>query len=70
MVHNYNISNVDKFALELAEVKIKQKLGNNGDIVSKKVLKKNIKNSKIIVKVFIKVKEDITGNVEIVDIGE
>ena len=70
VVHNYNISNVDKFALELAEVKIKQKLGNNGDIVSKKVLKKNIKNSKIIVKVFIKVKEDITGNVEIVDIGE
>lgn len=63
----YNLSNVEDKALELAETKLKNKLGENSSILLKKVLKKSEKNSKIIVEVFVKVKEDITDNLEIVD---
>ncbi len=68
--YKYTVFNVDDFALELAENKVKNKLGSDGEIVSKKVLKKTIKNSKIIVEVFIKVKEDITDSLEIIDTEE
>ena len=50
--------------------KIKTKLGTRGEVVSKKVLKKSIKKSKIIIEVFVKVKEDITDNLEIIETKE
>ncbi len=56
----YTLENVEKDAISLATNKLANKLGNTGEIVSKKVLKKYKKNSKIIVEVFFKVKEDIT----------
>ena len=65
--YKYNLSNVDEYALELASLKIENKLGKKGEIVSKKVLKKSIKKSKIIIEVFVKVKEDITDSMEIID---
>ena len=51
----YNINNVDKKAIELAEAKFNKK-----DILLEKVLKKTVNNSKIVVEMFYKVKEDIT----------
>lgn len=69
-LYKYDLFNVDDFALELAVDKIENKLGKDVVIVSKKVLKKSIKNSKIIVEVFIKVKEDITDSLEIIDTEE
>ena len=56
---NYNISNIDKHALDIAINKIK-KNKNTNVILNKKVLKKTIKNSKIIVEVVLSVEEDIT----------
>lgn len=68
--YQYDLSNVDERALMLASEKLKNKLGNDTVILSKKVLKKSEKDSKIIVEVFVKVKEDITDIIEIVDIEE
>lgn len=68
--YKYDLSNVEDKALELAEVKLKNKLGKDVVILSKKVLKKSEKNSKIIVEVFVKVKEDITDRIEVVDAEE
>ena len=68
--YEYSLSNVDNYALELASKKIKTKLGTRGEVVSKKVLKKSIKKSKIIIEVFFKVKEDITDNLEIIETKE
>lgn len=68
--YEYSLSNVDNYALELASKKIKTKLGTRGEVVSKKVLKKSIKKSKIIIEVFVKVKEDITDNLEIIETKE
>lgn len=68
--YEYSLSNVDNYALELASKKIKTKLGTRGEVVSKKVLKKSIKKSKIIIEVFVKVKEDITDSVEIIESKE
>ena len=56
---NYNISNIDKYALNIALNKIKKEK-NTKVILNKKVLKKTIKNSKIIVEVVLSVEEDIT----------
>ena len=67
--YNYNLLNIDSYALELASSKIKNKLGDI-DILTKKVLKKSEKNSKILVEVFVKVKEDITDIVNIIDAEE
>ena len=66
----YTINNVDEIALKLSEKEINKKLRKDEEVLSKKVLKKSINNSKIEVDVFIKVKEDITSyqdisNVEI-----
>lgn len=67
--YNYDLLNIDSYALELASSKIKNKLGDI-DILTKKVLKKSEKNSKILVEVFVKVKEDITDVVDIIDAEE
>ena len=53
-----NIEDVEEYALKIAEKKIERQL-SNPTIISKKVLKKNVKNSKIIVDVFVSVEEDI-----------
>lgn len=55
----------EKEALKLAEKNLKKKLGVNDSIISKKVLKKTEKDSKIIIDIFFKVKEDITDTVNI-----
>ena len=68
---NYNVSNVNRYALSLAEEKLNKKLDDDEEILSKKILKKYEKDSKIIVEVFFKVKEDITDtlNIENYDIS-
>lgn len=68
--YKYNLSNVSDKALELATSKLRDKLGDDSEILSKKVLKKSQKGSKIIVEVFVKVKEDITDISEIVETEE
>ncbi len=70
---NYDISNVSNEAIKLASNKLKQKLGPKDKIISKKVLKKTERDSRIIVDVFFKVEEDITEeesieNIKIEDI--
>lgn len=65
----YNIENCDKKAISLAEKSIKRKLDSDGEIISKKILKKTNKNSKIIIEVFFKVKEDITDMKDISDLN-
>ena len=63
----YNYNNIDDFALKKAVDKVYTKYGKDIVIQDKKVLKKEEKNSKIRVEVFIKVKEDITDFREIVN---
>lgn len=55
----------EKEAFKLAEKNLKKKLSVNDSIISKKVLKKKEKDSKIIIDIFFKVKEDITDTVNI-----
>ena len=55
------ISNIDEKALEIAEKNIKNKLDKYEKILTKKVLKKTLKNSKIEVDVFISTEENITA---------
>lgn len=55
-----SLENIDAKALEIAEKNIKNKLSKDESILSKKVLKKELKNSKIEVDVFISTEEDIT----------
>lgn len=62
----YTLDNCDEEALKIAEEKLLLRLGKEDVILSKKVLKKQLKNSKIIVEVFFKVKEDITSYKNIV----
>ena len=59
-------------ALELAEEKLKEKLGEKDSIISKNILKKIEKDSKIVIDVFFKVKEDITDteNIDKIDIAK
>ena len=64
----YTINNVDEISLKLSEKEINKKLRKDEEILSKKVLKKTIKNSKIEIEVFIKVKEDITSYQDISNI--
>ncbi len=52
----YNINNIDKKAIELAEDKFNKK-----NIIFEKVLKKTLNDSTITVEVFLKVKENITA---------
>lgn len=60
----YTLDNIEEDAISLATNKLTNKIGEDSEIVSKKVLKKYKKNSKIIVEVFFKVKEDITEYLE------
>lgn len=55
----------EKEALKLAEKNLRKKFSVNDSIISKKVLKKTEKDSKIIIDIFFKVKEDITDTVNI-----
>ena len=61
---NTNISKI----IKIAENKLESKINNEDSIIDKKVLKKQEKNSKIIVDVFFKVKEEITDEESIEDI--
>lgn len=64
----YTLENIDEKALLLADKNIAQKLSKDDTVISKKILKKYEKDSKIIVEVFFRVKEDITNTVSIEDI--
>lgn len=64
---NYTLDNISKDALLLAGDKIKDRLIDGEELISKKVLKKEDKGSKILVEVFIKIKEDITDYQEITE---
>ena len=66
----FTIDNVDEYALEKATTKMLNKIGKDDRIVLKKILKKEEKNSRIIVGVFFKVNEDITKVENIIDNGE
>ena len=66
----YNLDNVDDVAIDMAFERFKHNLGEEDEVLSKKVLKKEEKKSKIIVDVFFKVKENITAYKEIVDMKE
>lgn len=61
---NYTLDNVVDDAFVIATTKLNNKIGSDSEIVGKKVLKKYQKNSKIIIEVFFKVKEDITDYLE------
>lgn len=62
----YTLDNCSEEALRIAEERLKRQLGEEDTILSKKVLKKALKDRKIIVEVFLKVKEDITAYQNIV----
>lgn len=61
----FNLGNCESEAIKIATSKLEKKLPSNSSILSKKVLKKTLKNSTILVEVFFKVKEDITDYKEI-----
>lgn len=63
----YNKKNISSKAISIASDKLLKKIGKYDTIISKKVLKKTEKNSKILVDVFFKVSEDITDSVSIKD---
>lgn len=65
---NFTLENVDSYALEKASKKVEDKLGKNEKILLKKILKKEEKDSRIIVGVFFKVYEDITKIEEIPEV--
>ena len=56
----YNKDNSSSEAIKLATKKLEDRLDEQSMILSKKVLKKTLKNSKIIVEIFFKVRENIT----------
>ena len=63
------LSNVDEKALSIAEERIIKELSNDEVVLSKKVLKKTLKNSKIEVEIFISTEEDITAYQDITNIN-
>lgn len=63
-----SLKEIDKLALKLAEDKMKEQLTDGEEVLMKKVLKKQEKNSKIEVEVFIEKKENITDYVDISNI--
>ena len=69
---DYSNNSGVRAAVGLAEKKLLQKLGSKDEIISKNVLKKSDKNSKIVIDIFFKVKEDITDteNIENIKIEE
>ena len=66
--YNYTLDSSMDVALEIADAKLLESLDSDAVVLSKKVLKNEIKNSKIMVEVFLKVKEDITSYQDILDI--
>ena len=63
----YSLNTIDKYALKEAEEDLLTKLSSESIVKSKKVLKKSIKKSKIIVEVFFTVEEDITSYQDIIN---
>lgn len=68
----YKEIELEKKALKYAGKEINKKLKAEEEVLSKKVLKKEEKNSKIIIDVFVRAKENITGYQDIskIDINE
>ena len=68
----YNLLNIDNIAINHATIKLKKRLDSKDKIITEKVLKKYRKNSKIVVDIFFKVKENITDtyNIENINIEE
>ena len=69
LIEKNTISNIDEKALAIAENRIKKELSNDEVVLSKKVLKKNLKNSKIEVEIFISTEENITAYQDITNIN-
>lgn len=67
---NYNLNNTDNVAYKEAIKSIKKKIGHNPNIIDKKVLKKEINNSKIKIDVFLSVEEEISKyqDISLIDI--
>ena len=65
---SYNLKSIDSVAYHLATDKLLNKLSKDDEIISKKILKKYEKDSKIEVEVFFRVKEDITDILSLRDI--
>lgn len=63
----YTLDNCESEALTIAEERVSRRFSEGEKVLTKKVLKKELKNSKIIVEVFLKVKEDITAYRKITD---
>lgn len=63
----YTLDNCEEQAIKIGEEKILLMLGSEDEILTKKVLKKTLKNSKIVVEVFFKVKENITSYQDVVE---
>ena len=61
----FNLGNCESEAIKIATSKLQKKLPSNSSILSKKVLKKTLKNSTILIETFFKVKEDISDYKEI-----
>ena len=57
----YNLYTVDSIAYQKALIKLKEKTKEEPNVLRKKILKKEIKNSKIIIEVFFAVEENITS---------
>ena len=71
----YTTKEGEEEILKIGEDKLKSKVGVNSSIISKKILKKIEKDSKIEIEMFFKVKEDITDtlnidNINIEEIGD
>lgn len=64
----YTREEATKKAIELASLKLQKRLSVNDEIIKEKTLKITEKESKIIVEVFFKVKEDITATQRIDDV--
>ena len=62
---SFDISSAEELAIQLSEKKLKKELNSSGTIIGKKVLKKQENDSKIIIEVFFKVKEDITDYLDL-----
>lgn len=63
------LSNIDEKAMSVAEDRIMKTLSNDEVVLSKKVLKKTLKNSKIEVEIFISTEENITAYQDITNIN-
>ena len=63
----YTLENIDNIAYKKAKKLLEEKILSKPNVIRKKVLKKSIKNSKIIVEVFFALEEDITSYQEITE---